>query len=188
MLGILQGSQAVAVYVVVSNLSQLIVFSQIAINNVLAPNIASLYAVGNIKKLQNLVTQCTRLVSATSFVTTVILILSREWLLQLFGNEFIQGANALIILAIAQLVNASTGPVGLLLNMTGHERYTAMTASVGAITNTFLNLLLIPKLGVNGAAIATGISIIFINILNCVWVGKKISIASTALGKNFKFN
>jgi O-antigen/teichoic acid export membrane protein len=55
-------------------------------------------------------------------------------LLGLYGEAFRSGASVLVVLAIGQIVNGATGPVGYLLNMTGHERTNARILSwvVGA--------------------------------------------------------
>jgi O-antigen/teichoic acid export membrane protein len=91
-------------------------------------------------------------------------------LLHVFGRGFTAGGTALLILAAGQLVNAGTGPTGALLTMTGKQKWElANTISMVAV-NFLLNLILIPKMGVIGAAIATAISIATINGLKLVQV------------------
>ncbi|MDJ0571261.1 MAG: polysaccharide biosynthesis C-terminal domain-containing protein, partial [Pleurocapsa sp. MO_192.B19] len=53
------------------------------------------------------------------------------------------------------MVNVSTGSVGLLLNMTGNESYTLISRVSSTVLNVVLNALLIPRWGLEGAAIAT---------------------------------
>jgi len=62
-------------------------------------------------------------------------------------------------------VNSAAGSVGMLLNMTRYERDTAKGLAVSAILNVVLNLLLIPLLGIIGAAIATAVSLITWKVL-----------------------
>ena len=75
------------------------------------------------------------------------------------------------------------GSVGIILNMTGHERYAASGAAVGALSNIFLNVLLIPRFGISGAATATAISLAVWNLLLVWWVYKHVGILSTAFGE-----
>ncbi|HET7521516.1 MAG TPA: oligosaccharide flippase family protein, partial [Candidatus Limnocylindria bacterium] len=91
-------------------------------------------------------------------------------LLGIFGPEFTDGATALVILAFASLTNAATGSSGAILDMTGHTRVKLLnsTASVGLAI--VLNLLLIPPLGVTGAAIAAFGSIATVNLLRVAQV------------------
>jgi O-antigen/teichoic acid export membrane protein len=58
--------------------------------------------------------------------------------------------------------------------MTGHERYTTISVSASALLNVIGNALLIPLWGINGAAIATTISMIFFNLTKAHWAYKKL--------------
>ena len=183
MLGAIKGAESVGIYVVVVRLAQLITFILMAVNSALAPTMASLYAEGKIEQLQRVLTKSARIILLISIPVTAILIGFCYWFLLLFGSDFTQGQTALTILSIAQLVNAGMGSVGQLLTMTGHENYTVITVGSGAVMNLVLNALLIPKWGINGAAFSTAVCIIFVNILNGVWVHRQLGINSTALGK-----
>ena len=91
-------------------------------------------------------------------------------LLGIFGNGFAAGGTVLLILAGGQLANAATGPTGVLLTMTGKQKWElANTISMVAF-NFVLNLILIPRLGKTGAAIATAVSIATINAIKLVQV------------------
>ena len=43
-------------------------------------------------------------------------------ILGFFGGQFITATTSLIILAFGQFFNSITGPSGIILNMTGHEK------------------------------------------------------------------
>ncbi|MEB3214736.1 MAG: flippase [Nostocales cyanobacterium 94392] len=183
MLGAMKGAESVGIYAVINRLSSLIIFVLAATNSILAPNIATLYAEGKIEKLQKMITKSSRVVFLASLIITSILIIFAYWLLLIFGSDFTQGKNALIILCIGQLVNAAVGPVALLLNMTGNENYTTISIGTSAVLNVILNILLIPRWGIEGAAIATTSSMIVWNIISFVWVKNKLGINSIAFGK-----
>jgi O-antigen/teichoic acid export membrane protein len=182
MLGAMKGPEAVGIYIVINRGVQLIVFMQGAVNGILAPTIASLYAEGKIKQLQKIVTKSARVVLLTSLIFASSLTVFGYWFLLLFGLNFTQGQTALTILSIGQLINAASGAVGLLLTMTGHQNYTVLSVGISAILNVLLNVLLIPEWGVNGAALATASSMIFWNVFSLIWVRTKLGIDSTALG------
>jgi O-antigen/teichoic acid export membrane protein len=181
MLGNLQGATSVAIYVVVVNIALLIVFIQKSIEQVLAPNIAELYAQNEIQKLQKIVSKCSRTMLLLSTIFAVILVFSRHLVLGIFGNEYLAGGNTLIILTVAQLINTGSGPVALLLNMTGYGNLTARTALSTVFANIVLNAILIPLFDFNGAAIATAISIIGSNLVNCIFVYQKLNIKASGL-------
>lgn len=75
-------------------------------------------------------------------------------LLAMFGSDFGAGALPLAILAAANLVNAGTGMSGAVLDMTGYTRWKLLNAIVSVALGIALNLLLVPSLGLVGAAIA----------------------------------
>jgi O-antigen/teichoic acid export membrane protein len=181
MLGSLQGASAVGVYAVVSRITTPIIFALGILNNVLSPTFATLYAEGKLVQLQRLVTRSTRLITLSALAMTIGLIILRQWVLSLFGAEFVQGQTALIILSIGYLVNAMTGSVAVLLSMTRHANFSAATVGLGVTLNVLLNWILIPKWGVNGAAVATATSMIVGNVINVIWVRLKLGIKSTAI-------
>jgi len=97
-------------------------------------------------------------------------------LLSLFGADFVAGYPALIILTAGMIVNAAAGPVGLLLNMTGHQRLCAKIFGTSALINVVLNALLIPQLGIVGAALATAATMILWNLWLLIMVARKLDL------------
>ncbi len=174
MLGVMKDVSVVGIYGVVSRISILVIFIQAAVNNVLGPIIASFYADNKLADLHKIIVKSARIVLLISLVVSSILFLFGRSILSSFGSDFVIGYSALLILTIGQLFNSALGPVGLLLNMTGYEKLTAISIFSSAIINIILNLLLIPKLGINGAAIATASSITAVNFFNMFLVSQKL--------------
>jgi O-antigen/teichoic acid export membrane protein len=93
-------------------------------------------------------------------------------LLALFGPEFADdGVQALVILAFASLVNAATGTSGAILDMTGHTRVKLVNSTLSVALSIILNLLLIPPLGVMGAALSVVGAVSMVNLLRVAEVG-----------------
>jgi O-antigen/teichoic acid export membrane protein len=181
MLGAIKGVEVVGIYGVVSKISTLVIFIQGAANNALGPTIARFYAENKTAKLRQLVIKSTRMVLLVSLVFCVFLIVAGKLLLSLFGSDFVTGYESLVILTLGQFIGAAIGPVGLILNMTGYERFAAISIGFSAILNVILNAILIPKFGINGAAFATAASITVVNIANMFFVKRKLSISSVLL-------
>ena len=184
MLGVMRGTETVGIYAVAKKGAELITFVLLAVNMALAPTIASLYAAGEMEKLQRVITKSARAILLGSLPIAFVLIAFGHWfLLFFFGQDFTKGENALAILSVGQIINAATGSVGLLLIMTGYERDAAICVGISAVLNVVLNATLIPKWGLTGAAVATASSIIIWNILLAIWVYRRLGIHSTALGE-----
>jgi len=181
MLGFFRPIEEVGVYRAVVHGATLIVFVLTAVNMALAPVVAGLYSEGKSIQLQRLVTISARVILILTIPIAILLFIWGPWMLSfLFGDEFRTGGNALRILCMGQIVNAGVGSVGILLNMTGHERFAVAGITVAAVLNIVLNAIFIPKFGINGAAIATAISLIVWNLLLCWWVYKYLGILSIA--------
>jgi len=181
MLGILKPLDQVGVYRVATRLALFASFGLQAVNMVVAPRFASLYAKKEMDKLQCLVTKSAQVVLIFNLlVTSFFIIFGRAFLNMIFGKEFTSAYVPLLILLIGQLVNSAAGSVGFLLNMTGHEKDTAQGVALAAAINIILNLILVPPLGPKGAAMATAISMITWNIILWWFVRKRLRINSLA--------
>ena len=165
MLGYLATPEDVGIYRIAVQLALLISFTLSAMNVVLSKRVVQLYEAGSLVKLQNLLTQSSRAVLLSALPTALVFIFfGREIIGLVFGEAFSHGADALIILTVGQLVNATLGAVSMVLNMIGLERETVRVTVISAILNVVLNAALIPIWGIYGAAIGTAASLAFWNI------------------------
>jgi O-antigen/teichoic acid export membrane protein len=185
MLGAIAGAEAVGIYNVANRGTQFIIFIQIAINLALAPTISSLYAAGNLQRLQLLITKSQRWSLVFSLAIAGSFILFGNEFLSLFGKDFQQGYMILVISSIGWAINAACGGVaGHVLVMTGYERGTAIGIGATVVLNIILNSVLIPRWGAQGAAISVAITMVVRNLLLTLWVYRKVGIDSTALGRS----
>ena len=79
-------------------------------------------------------------------------------ILNLFGSDFIAARWVLLTLIVGKLINAFTGPVGYLLDLTGYQNQSALIRSCSTLVNVILNFIAIPLFGMLGAAIATALT------------------------------
>ena len=183
MLGTLLNTEAVGVYNVAKRLAEPTIFVLIAINVTLAPRIASYYSNNQHEEMQSLVTRSTRAALLLSGLTVLFVISLGPRLFLLWGPEFSAGYPVLIILALGQLVQAAIGPVVILLNMTGYERNVVVGLAISSTLNILLNIVLIPRYGMMGAASATVAGILSWNILLAGRVRKLLRIDPSILGR-----
>ena len=91
----------------------------------------------------------------------------------IFKEEFVQSVLPLQILLIGTVTYAIIGLIGPSLTGVGRPDLCFKISAIGAITNLILNMLLIPYLGISGAAIATITSFVIMTIL-LIYLGAKI--------------
>jgi O-antigen/teichoic acid export membrane protein len=163
MLGYFLDESAVGLYRVAFKVATLIVFAQFAVNAQAAPDIARYWAQGNTELLQNAVRRIAWINTVVAVPAFLVLVAGAPWFLGFFGADFSSQAGTLRWLAVGQLTNALCGPVMYLLNMTGHEKSARNTMAVGVLVNIAGNAILIPTVGIAGAAIATSATMAFWN-------------------------
>lgn len=181
MLGWYCDNAEVGIYRVAVQGATLVAFGLRAVNSVVAPQFAGLYAQGDLVRLQRLVTMSARGVLAVALPVSLLFMVEggriAGWV---FGAAFVDSQMPLAILAFGQLINAAMGSVGFLLNMTGYENDVARVVIGTALLNVVLNSILIPFWGISGAATATAISLVMWNLILYVITKKRIGINSTA--------
>jgi O-antigen/teichoic acid export membrane protein len=165
-LGMFREDAEVGVYRVAVQMATIIVFAQQAVNAIQGPHVAHLYASGDMKKLQKMITRSSRAILMFSLPIVVLICAFGDLIIKFaFGSQYTAAYWPLVILSFGQLVNASMGAVANVLNMTGHERDTTRIILVGAILNVTLNFTLAPVFGMTGAAAATAGGLIVWNLL-----------------------
>jgi len=180
--GIIRGPAEAAIFALAWKLVSLVVYGYTAINTVLAPATAKLWAEGDIEQLQRIVTWTARLELTSTLIPAVLFLLAGEWILSLFGPAYTLAAAPLVILTVGQILNAATGNVFLLLNMTGHQSLGAAAQMAVAAASIPLALVLVVSFGVNGAALSFVIALVSVNVIWMWIVGRKVGVATTALG------
>jgi hypothetical protein len=92
-------------------------------------------------------------------------------LLRILGQSSADTQAVLVILGLTMLVATGIGPVDVVLLMGGKSSYNLINTVVALSVNVALNLLLIPRFGIVGAAVAWSVSILINNLapLAQVW-------------------
>lgn len=174
MLGAMVPETEVAYYNIAYKIASLSMLVIVSMNIVLAPRIAELFNGGRLDELHATVKKTTHLVIAFTLPAVVLLLLLAGFLLSLYGEDFLQGKTALMIIAVGFLLNATAGNVDQVLNMTGNQKLLQNITIAGFLFNVSLNYLLIPQYGINGAAMASLITNVLFNCACVLLIKKKL--------------
>ena len=173
-LGIFKDSAEVGIYSVLIKVAAVVSFAMQATDSILAPKIAAAYATNQIALFK-------KMIRFTVVVNTVVasglflgIFLFKNFILGLFGEEFIPFAWALIILAAGQLVNAILGPVSAMFQMTGYQVYWQNILFIAFVVNVILNLSLVQSYGIYGVATATAVSVVLSKLIGAYYIRKKV--------------
>lgn len=148
----------------------------LAFITVFQPVISDLCNRHQMEELRSMFKIVTRWMFFCSYPIFLLLVIFADPVMRLFGSDFSVGSGALVILAIGQLVNASTGASGMMVVMSGRSQMELVNVSVALVINTIMCFLLIPGHGVIGAAIANMSALSVINLMRMaeVWIFMRI--------------
>jgi len=168
LLGIFRSIDEVGIYSAALRVALLVNFVLVAFNSILAPKFASLYHRNDMDEIGHLTVRSVAIMLVLTAPLFALCFLFPEYVLKLFGSEFVAASTALMILAFSQLINVMTGPIGILLMMTGHEKLMRQNSIISAGIGVIGGALLIPEFGVSGAAVSAFIGGVTLQGL-CVW-------------------
>ncbi len=127
------------------------------------PLISKVYANRGKKLISEISKQITKWIFIVNLPITFILILFPGAIINLlFGETYLAAENALRILALGSLFGSLTIIPSNLVSMTGRSKVVLLNILSMLILNLILNIILVPKYGMNGAALST--TFIFISL------------------------
>jgi len=170
-LGIFLAADAVGVYNAAVRLAGLGLIVLTAFNAIFSPVISDLHNRGRVAQLSILFKLVTRWIFAAAMPIFLVQMLFAPQIMGLFGPEFVEGAQALRLLSIGQIINLATGAVGVMLIMSGRSNIVFINSIVLLIVALALDFWLVPVYGLMGAAVAGAFVIASVNIVRLgeVW-------------------
>lgn len=95
-----------------------------------------------------------------------------EHVMAVFGPGYAEGAPVLVVLALAMLVGTGAGPVDIVLLMAGRSVASLVNNVAALLTNVALLVVLVPRWGATGAAVAWAAAIVVGNALPAAQVAR----------------
>lgn len=136
-----------------------------AFGSIFVPITSEFYAKREKQKIEELFDAIKRWLFLITFPLLVfILFFSRDILLLVFGSRYTSAWNVLITISLGSFFICLVGTTTELLQVFENVKTLLLFNSTGAGMNIILNLIFIPKWGIEGAAFAYTISIIYVNI------------------------
>lgn len=166
----------VAVYFAAAKTMSLVMFVHYAVGSAVANRFSTLNARGDRVELVAFVGDAVRWTFWPSLAVAGCLLLFGLPLLWLFGPEFTAGYPLMGVLAVGYLGRAAMGPSEFLLGMLGEHRTCAANAAIAAATSIVLNLVLVPRLGTMGAAMATSTAMLTGAMLNTIAARRRLGL------------
>lgn len=159
LVGTMLGPAEVGVYTAAVRAATLVSFVLTAASVVAQPRMAAMHAQGRREELRKFVGSTARSIFVVSLLLGGGLAVCGERVLGFFGAGFVAGYPVLLVLIAGHVLAAVSGPLTSLLAMTGHHGRAAAVHGVSTLTNALLIVVLVPRLGIVGAALATSINL-----------------------------
>lgn len=169
-LGIFSTSSNVGIYSSAHRTALLIQIVLISFNAIFSPIIADLWHKKEIYRLSELFRVVTKWSLLLSLPISLFMILSARNILVLFGKDYVQGANCLTALALAQLISSFLGTSGFMIMMSGKSKINLLNNLAMVILLIIFNILLIPSLGIMGPALSFLFAVALINLITIIEV------------------
>ncbi|MBT8265595.1 MAG: polysaccharide biosynthesis C-terminal domain-containing protein [Bacteroidia bacterium] len=165
--------KTVAYYGIAIKISAVVGIILTSINATIAPQISKLFFADEMSNLRQVIKKATTLNVILTIPLILFLIIFSNYILSFFGSNYILAQQALYIILFGQIINALCGPVGLYLNMTGRQNLFQKVLLIALVINIVMNLVLIPKYEMIGAAISTAFSFTMWNLVGLFIAYKK---------------
>ncbi len=185
MLNILCGGEAVGLYAAATRWTLLLDSMSVPLSAIFRPLIAGVLSKENREALQSLLMAAARWALYLALPCAAFLAVAAQPALGFFLKEGTAPSHAsmlLWILLVGSLSNPVGNGAGLLLSMGGQQYKDLLSLAGGAFLNVLLNVLLIPRFGVLGAAVATGAGFYLTTALRLVSVWRKWRMTPWSLG------
>lgn len=166
--GIYASTEEVAFFRVAERVTAIVQIASLSISYVMAPHYSRAYASRDKAALNSAVRHASLIMAIITGPMVAILLSAPQLIMSLFGSAFADKWHILVIMAIGQIPMVIFGGVTQILGMSGYATTVGninwLSTTLGIITA----LLLVPKHGAIGAAIAVAISnATQVILLNC---------------------
>ena len=166
LLGMLRSAGEVSIYYIAAKIAALSTTLLFIINGTIAPGISRCWARHDQAGAFAVVRRYSRFMLGLAVLVLLAIALLHDYILAVFGEQYReQGAFALVVLACGYFFVLAAGPLGIFMTMTGHHRQYLYNNIATCVLNVALNLILIPRYGVNGACFATAVALALKNAL-----------------------
>ena len=172
---------AVGIYAVAILLVQALTLVPNAIQNVTYPAMATLYGKGDVNSVRHIFYSTLKKSFLLTSGVAILLAVCAPFLISLlFGAQFLGAYIPLLILLVGYTVDSSFSAVGTTLGSIGKVHIVFRIQAVCVVLNIILNILLIPPLGIAGAALATSIMLIIDFIITTALINRYLSLEEKA--------
>jgi O-antigen/teichoic acid export membrane protein len=182
LVGALATTREAGIFAAASRFTGVGTFALQAVGLAIAPQISALLARDESRRAETVFQTATWWLMALSWPMYVAMVVFAPFLMRVFGPEFVSGQTVLLVLSLAMLALIGTGNNKIVLLMAGASGLNLAITTASLTCNIVLGLVLIPRFGMNGAAIAFGSTIVLDQVLTTLAVRYRLKLQPFGAG------
>ena len=173
------GLTETGIYTTAFYIGMIIEIPRRAISQISTPYISENLKNNNYSKIEKNYRDVSLHQSMIGVIFLVLILINLDNIYNIIPNteKFISGKNVVYIIGISKLIIMSFSYNSELISLSKYYRFTVITILSLALLTIILNVLLIPLYGMEGAAIASLISITIFNIIKFLYIKLKMKIS-----------
>jgi O-antigen/teichoic acid export membrane protein len=170
LIAFLAGPESLGVYAGAEAVSRIASNIRYAFDPVASPVLSEALRLKDIGRLRYNLQLMTRWTTIITVPLILAMMVFRHELLRFFPQAFVAAGPVLVVLLLGHLVNGTLGLTGWVIAMAGRSRLILINNLVAAGSNVVLCCLLIPRMGLIGAALSSASSVALLQIIQLVEV------------------
>ena len=165
LIGLFLPASDISLFTAAQKTAVLMSFLLISVNAVISPEFASSYEKKDYRKIRSLFLFALKILAFSGSAALFFTLVFATEIMSVFGEGFHAGSLLLIIMALGQFINNCTGPVGVLLQMSGNEMVVLRNTMISCAIIFIGGFVFIPIYGVISAAVVLSIALSVQNLL-----------------------
>lgn len=171
-IGAYLGEKQVGIYLIGGFIAQFIETPLNSVERIAGSKIAHAFSSGNMQEICEIYYRSVRLLFALGGFLAVCIITNIYDFLLLIPDEYHNAAAVTIIISVGSIINMATGVNSPILNNSSKYIWGVIFLFILLIISVVLYMLFIPRFGIAGAAIATGLASVVYNLLKFFFIWK----------------
>ena len=176
LVGIMKGPVDAAIYTAATRFLVVGQLGNAALSMAAQPQFTHLFAIGDRREAGAVYQVTTAWLIILTWPLYLLAAVDGPTVLAVFGHSYRAGSTVMVILGLTMLIATGCGQVDMVLTTTGRTSWSLMNALAAVGVNVGVDLALIPRYGITGAAIGWAAAIVVTNLVPLVQVASVVKV------------